>query len=329
MPPLLCRVNKPVEKPDKSCRSDPLQDTLDPEQDWRYRRHMSRPPGKKRGNETGATPSDRYHAIKRRARRDASKQGQRREKPDTEDRLLLFGLHTVRAALSNPRRRKHMLYATKNALARLEADGGTIDSVPIEIREPRSLDRLAGPEAVHQGLVLDVSPLPSRQLRDLGAEPLLLVLDQVTDPHNVGAILRSAVACGAGAVIATRRHSATETATLAKSASGALDMIDLITVGNLATALGEIRDRGYRIIGLEGAAQDRLEDAFEGDRLALVLGAEGRGLRARTRECCDVLARIALSGSLQSLNVSNAAAISLYLAQRHIGARSEYPGHSA
>jgi 23S rRNA (guanosine2251-2'-O)-methyltransferase len=289
---------------------------------------MSRPPGKKRGNQATATPSDRYHAVKRRARRDASRQ-RKHDEPDAEAHLLLFGLHTVRAALANPQRRKHVLYATKNALARLQADGGRLDSVPVEERDPRWLDRLAGPGAVHQGAVLAASPLPLRQLEDLGGEPLLLVLDQVTDPHNVGAILRSAVACGAGAVVATRRHSAAETATLAKSASGALDMIDLITVGNLASALEEIRSRGYRIIGLDGAGDARLEDALEGDRLALVLGAEGRGLRARTRECCDVLARIALPGSLQSLNVSNAAAISLYLAQCHISAMTPGRGHSA
>jgi 23S rRNA (guanosine2251-2'-O)-methyltransferase len=289
---------------------------------------MTRPPRKIRDSDASAKASDRYNAVKRRARRDAAHRG-KAELPVGDTPLLLFGLHTVRAALANPRRRKHMLYATRNALARLETAGGRIESIPVEIREPRWLDKLAGSEAVHQGVVLAVSPLPLRELDDLGTDRLLLVLDQITDPHNVGAILRSAVACGAGAVIVTRRHSAAETATLAKSASGALDMIDVVSVGNLAAALGQIRSRGYRVIGLDSAGADRLEDALDGDRMALVLGAEGRGLRARTRECCDALAHIELPGSLQSLNVSNAAAIALYLAQRRLSGQAADKGHSA
>lgn len=197
--------------------------------------------------------------------------------------------------------------------------GAPLDAVAHTICLPKALDRMVGAGAVHQGVVLRAAPLAPVRLGHLPAEPLLLVLDQVTDPHNVGAVLRSAVACGAGAVITTARHSPAETGVLAKSASGALDLIGMVEVRNLAACLEELRQRGYLIIGLDSGGGGTLEEALSGDRIALVLGAEGRGLRQKTRATCDVLARIDLPGAIRSLNVSNAAILALYIARRQIG----------
>lgn len=146
----------------------------------------------------------------------------------------------------------------------------------------------------------------------------MLVLDQVTDPHNVGAIMRSAVAFGAGALITTARHSPSESGVLAKSASGALEHIDHLEVRNLAVALQELQEAGYQTVGLDSEGPDVLEKSFAGDRIALVLGAEGKGLRQKTRETVDLLARLELEGAIRSLNVSNAAAVAMYAARRHL-----------
>jgi 23S rRNA (guanosine2251-2'-O)-methyltransferase len=190
----------------------------------------------------------------------------------------------------------------------------------LDIREasPRDLDSLVGRDAVHQGAVLEAEPLVPRPMAEIGQSPLLLVLDQVTDPHNVGAIMRSAVAFGAGALITTSRHSPTETGVLAKSASGALDMIDHVAVRNLAECLEELAGMGYRTVGLDSEGPDILENSLEGARIALVLGAEGKGLRQKTRATCTALARIDLPGEIRSLNVSNAAVLALYIAHRHV-----------
>ncbi len=184
---------------------------------------------------------------------------------------------------------------------------------------PRDLDRMVGSDAVHQGCVLEVRPLSSRPLSEIAASPLLLVLDQVTDPHNVGAIMRSAVAMSAGALITTSRHSPVETGVLAKSASGALDLIDHIEVRNLADALAELHSLGYQTIGLDSEGPEPLENSVLGEKVALVLGAEGKGLRQKTRETCTTLARIDMPGEIKSLNVSNAAALSLYIVHSRIG----------
>ena len=234
------------------------------------------------------------------------------------DRLYLYGLHTVRHAILNPRRVKLALHVTRNALARLELPPEALAGLRIEETGPRDLDRLVGRDAVHQGAVMEVEPLDPRPMSEIGQSPLLLVLDQVTDPHNVGAIMRSAVAFGAGALITTNRHSPAETGVLAKSASGALDMIDHVGVRNLAECLEELTELGYRTVGLDSEGPDILENSLEGDKIALVLGAEGKGLRQKTRETCATLARVDMPGEIKSLNVSNAAVLSLYIARRHV-----------
>lgn len=232
------------------------------------------------------------------------------------DQFWIWGIHAVSAALANPRRAKIRLLATINARARLESLG-EIGSVSIEPTAPRELDRLLGAESVHQGAALEVEPLPPAALTDIGAEArLLLFLDQVTDPQNVGAILRSAAAMAADAVVVTARHSPAETGVLAKAASGALDLVPLIVVPNLARALTEIGKAGFHRVGLDSNGEDAIEDAVMSDRLVLVLGAEGKGLRRLTRESCDALARLDLPGSIATLNVSNAAALALYVSHR-------------
>ena len=240
-----------------------------------------------------------------------------RQKPD---RINLYGMHTVRAAIANEAREKYRLNATENALARLNVDPDLIENLQVELVEPGHLARMVGSEAVHQGVVLEAAPLPTIDIDNMSQKPLVLVLDQITDPHNVGAILRTAVAMDAGAVISTARNSAQETGALAKSASGAVDLIDHIQIGNLANAISQLSDQGYFCIGLDSEGPARLEDTFaqapnDGKFIALVLGAEGQGLRKKTSETCNALARLEMPGAIKSLNVSNAAAISLYTAR--------------
>ncbi len=235
------------------------------------------------------------------------------------DSLWIYGLHPVLAALANPGRGVRRIVATPNALARLTAAGATL---PFEAEEstPKALDRLLGGEAVHQGVAIEVASLEPLEIEALGDAHLVVVLDQVTDPHNVGAILRSAVAFGADAVVTTGRHAPAETGVLAKAASGALDQIPLITVQNLARALASLGDLGFTRIGLDSEADAPIEAAIGGSRIALVLGSEGKGLRHLTRETCDTLARLETTGAIASLNVSNAAVLALYLARRHLSA---------
>jgi len=234
--------------------------------------------------------------------------------------VRLYGLHTVRAALDNPARRIRRMLVTKNALARLEIADPQALPFPIEIVEPKAIDRETGSEAVHQGVMIEAEPLPAKRLADLGKSSLLLVLDQVTDPHNVGAILRSAVAFDAGALITTARHSPQESGVLAKAASGALEIIPHIEVRNLAEALGELHALGFMTVGLDSEGPVEMEAALGGERIALVLGAEGKGLRQKTRETVTTLARLDMPGAIKSLNVSNAAAISLYAVRRYLEA---------
>lgn len=244
---------------------------------------------------------------------------QRKPADRRPDSLFIFGLHPVQAALANPERIIKRMLATPNALNRLETAGAT----PItghEAVQPRDLDRLLGPEAVHQGIAIEVTPLSPTPLEQLADKRLVVCLDQVSDPHNVGAILRSAAAFGAGAVVTTARHAPAETGVLAKSASGALDLIPMVAVPNLARALDQLADDGFTRVGLDEAADATIEEAVAGDRIALVLGAEGSGIRRLTREKCDRLARLPTTGALTSLNVSNAAALALYVARRHLDA---------
>lgn len=234
--------------------------------------------------------------------------------------VWLFGLHAVRDALENPKRRRLRLVVTKNAADRLTEAIAASGMVP-EIADPRKFPAPLDPGSVHQGAALEVRPLDWGGLADVvpaEGRASVLLLDRVTDPHNVGAILRSAEVFGASAVIAPARHSAPETGALAKTASGALERQPYLRVKNLATTMDALKDMGFQVIGLAGEAVDTLESALAtaGDRVALVVGAEGPGLREKTRATCDRLARIPFAGEFGSLNVSNAAAVSLYAVAR-------------
>jgi len=236
--------------------------------------------------------------------------------------LWLFGLHAVRDALLNPRREKRRLVVTLNARDKL-ADAIEAAAITPELSDARRFGAPVDPGSVHQGAALEVRPLDWGSLADVcigAANPRVILLDRVTDPHNVGAILRSAEVFGASAVIGTRHHSAPETGALAKAASGALERQPYLRVRNLAEAIGELQGMGYLVLGLDGEAEQGIEQALEGRRarpVALVLGAEGRGLRARTRDTVDGLVRIEAAGGFGSLNVSNAAAVALYASRTH------------
>jgi 23S rRNA (guanosine2251-2'-O)-methyltransferase len=263
------------------------------------------------------TPPERRE--RQRARIEERKQRARLSPAERRsESIWIYGLHPVLAALANPERTIRRLLATPNALARLKDAGATIPP-SVEESTPRALDNLLGGDAVHQGVALEAMPLSPLSLDDIADARLLVVLDQITDPHNVGAILRSAVAFEADAVVTTGRHAAAETGTLAKAASGALDRIKWIEVPNLGRALADLGGMGFTRIGLDSAAETPIEEAMRGEKIALVLGAEGKGLRHLTRETCDVLARLSVPGTIASLNVSNAAVLALYVARRHLG----------
>ncbi|MCB1383576.1 MAG: 23S rRNA (guanosine(2251)-2'-O)-methyltransferase RlmB [Notoacmeibacter sp.] len=238
-----------------------------------------------------------------------------------EDAIWLYGEHAVRAALGNDVRRIRRLMARTPIDSPIAALARRRQVAP-EMVDRLTLESVLPPGAVHQGVALLVDPLPPTDIEEItdapAADAIVVVLDQVTDPHNVGAILRSAVAFKAGALITTARHSPQESGVLAKSASGALEHIDHITVRNLAEALETLSAAGFTTIGLDSDGPAELEKSFSGNRIALVLGAEGKGLRQKTRETVDALARLDMPGAIRSLNVSNAAAISLYAATRHL-----------
>ena len=250
---------------------------------------------------------------------------ERAKRAAAAETLWLFGLHAVRDALLNPRRERLRLVVTKNALDKL-ADAVAQAGIEPEIADPRKFDVPIAPESVHQGAALEVKPLDWGPMADVAAGgaglPLIVCLDRVTDPHNAGAILRSAEVFGARAVIAPRHHSAPETGALAKSASGALERQPYLRVRNLADAMEELKGMGYTVLGLDGEAQATVAEALadvQGRPVALVMGAEGPGLRDRTRDTCDRLVRIPATGDFGSLNVSNAAAVALYAARMAMG----------
>lgn len=232
----------------------------------------------------------------------------------TANRPRFWGRHAVAAALDNPARKVLRAWATRDAADYMQFP----KDLPVTFAEVADLGRLVPNDAPHQGIVIEVEPLEDAWLDDLlGSAPeraVLLVLDQVTDPHNVGAILRSAAAFGAIGIVTQDRHSPPESGALAKAASGALEVVPWVRTVNLARALGEIAEAGFWRIGLAGDAEMDLKDALGPPRVALVLGAEGAGLRLNTREHCDALARLPISRSVESLNVSNAAAVALYAA---------------
>jgi 23S rRNA (guanosine2251-2'-O)-methyltransferase len=234
---------------------------------------------------------------------------------------LIYGFHSVAAALKAPRRELIRLYATPAAAERL---GAEIAARGLEtlIMSPEEISARSPREAVHQGLLLEARPLAPIDVAELPANGLVLVLDQITDPHNVGAILRTAAAFGVDALVTTERHSPEFAGALAKSASGGLEHVPICSVPNLARALEEMGDMGYWRIGLDSEAEGGLTDEPLTRPLALALGAEDRGLRRLTRERCDRLARLDLPGPIKSLNVSNACAIALALAHERISAGS-------
>lgn len=245
---------------------------------------------------------------------------ERARKAAAQETVWLFGLHAVRDALLNPRREKLRLIVTKNAFDKL-ADAVRAAGIAPELADPRKFPAPIDPGSVHQGAALEVKPLNWGAVADhcMGQAPRLVLLDRVTDPHNVGAILRSAEVFGASAVVAPRQHSAPETGALAKTASGALERQPYLRVRNLAETIRELQDMGFLVLGLAGEAEETIEQALEGQRdrpIALVLGAEGPGLRAKTRDTVDKLVRIDFAGPFGSLNVSNAAAVALYAARR-------------
>lgn len=232
------------------------------------------------------------------------------------EKVVLFGIHPVEAALANPKRVIGRLQLTDNAQRRLAAQIAARGVTP-ELVAPKDLDRRLGNEAVHQGAMLETQALPEptlEELAEVAVQRPLVVLDQVTDPHNVGAILRSAAVFGAAGLVMTRRHSPPLDGTLAKSASGALEHVPIALVANLARTIEELKDLGFLVVGLDGEAAEELSGIDWNQRVALVLGAEGKGLRQLTRERCDQLCRIAAEGPIASLNVSNAAAVSLHFA---------------
>jgi 23S rRNA (guanosine2251-2'-O)-methyltransferase len=231
-------------------------------------------------------------------------------------RLWLYGKHACVAALENPDRHVHHIWITRNNLPWIQP---YMQGIAHSVCEPKDLAKQLPEGAVHQGIALEVSPLPAVALEDMMEEAsLLVVLDQVTDPHNVGAILRSAAAFGADAVVVHDRHAPKESSIIAKSASGALDIVPLISVTNIVYSLQDLKKEGFWIVGMAGDAPHTLAQLSEDapQKIALVMGAEGEGLRRLTYETCDYLVRLPMDNRMESLNVSNAAAIALYELQR-------------
>ena len=261
--------------------------------------------GKVKGKDDWKLKSPRR---KYRQQRDASNPAER----DPQDASLqrLYGIHTVRQALSNPRRSVRRLLATENGAARLAEDG----PMPIapSIVKPDEIGRLLPADAVHQGVLLEADPLAPVTLDAIDRTGIVLALDQVTDPHNVGAILRSAAAFGVVALLITDRHSPEVTGVLAKAASGALEHVPFAIVRNLSDALDRLKARGFACVGLDSDAAQPIGALRIERPVVLVLGAEGKGLRQKTRDACTDLVRLEMPGAIRSLNVSNAAAIALY-----------------
>lgn len=230
--------------------------------------------------------------------------------PDTPPPDILYGIHTVEAALRNPARTIGQIWATRNAVQRL-SDALAAAGCEPKIAPPSTIDRIAGPGAVHQGVVAEAAPLRQPRLDQIARTGIVIVLDQLTDPHNVGAILRSAAAFGATALVTTARHSPQASGLVAKAASGGLEHVPYVKVTNLARALDELKGYGFTVLGLASEARQVIEQVHISGQMVLVMGAEGKGLRHLTRETCDELVRLDLPGPIKTLNVSNAAALAL------------------
>jgi 23S rRNA (guanosine2251-2'-O)-methyltransferase len=259
----------------------------------------------------GRAPPDR------RARRAATHRPHAASGGAGDETAILYGWHTVTAALANPARRFHRLLATENAARRLTEEHVAAPISPELVRPDAIAGRLS-PDAVHQGLLAEADPLPSPHIEEFAPEGIILALDQITDPHNVGAILRSAAAFAVSAIVITARHSPEATGVLAKAASGALEHVPLVSVTNLARGLANLKERGCLLVGLDSTGDRDLAATALRAPLVLVLGAEGKGLRQLTRATCEVVARLDLPGAIKSLNVSNAAALALYVADTRL-----------
>jgi 23S rRNA (guanosine2251-2'-O)-methyltransferase len=239
-------------------------------------------------------------------------QPRQRPAPDPSHHDVIYGHHAVAAAINNPRRKNLQLWATENALTRLREDLPEF-AVPVEVCHPRLLDhKLADKDAVHQGIILEARPLTQPRLDQVPRDGMIVLLDQVTDPHNVGAILRSCAAFNVTALVSPARHSAAATGTLFKAASGAYEHVPMVTVTNLARAIEELKSYSYEVIGLDSEADTVIGPRDSARPTALVLGAEGKGLRQLTRTLCDKLVRLDMPGPIKSLNVSIAAAVTLF-----------------
>jgi 23S rRNA (guanosine2251-2'-O)-methyltransferase len=267
----------------------------------RARRDERRPFGDKPGHRSGKAKAAPWRGTPR----------------DRDGAAVLYGWHTVKAALENPERRFHRLLATENAVRRLTEDKVTFPIAPALVR-PEDIMAIAGATAVHQGLYAEADPLESPELEDVATDGIVVVLDQITDPHNFGAILRSAAAFAVTAVVTTERHSPQASGVLAKAASGALEYVPIVTVVNLARALDELRELNTFLVGLDSGGDADLAAMPLSAPLALVIGAEGKGLRHLTRVHCDAIARLTLPGRITSLNVSNATALALYVASSRL-----------
>ncbi|RVQ65739.1 23S rRNA (guanosine(2251)-2'-O)-methyltransferase RlmB [Croceicoccus ponticola] len=244
-------------------------------------------------------------------------QGGRGSGRSAKGAVRIWGRHAVTSALNNPEREINKIWAVRETLEEM-VDAGEIeipDDVRVEYAEAVDLGRLVSRDAPHQNIVIECEPLPERHLADVATgdpKSPVVVLDHVTDPHNVGAIMRSAAAFGAACIVTQDRHAPPESGTLAKSASGALESLPWIRVVNLSRALEELAELGYWRIGLDGDGEQTLADALTSGPVALVLGAEGDGLRHQVGQHCDQIARLPIATAVESLNVSNAAAIALY-----------------
>ncbi len=235
----------------------------------------------------------------------------------SENEIWIYGFHAVSYALKNPKRQIIELLITQNTYNKLEKIINC-NKFNIRIVSITEIKKIIGSDAVHQGILLRTLPLPTTSFDQHTKANLVVLLDQITDPHNVGAIMRSAVALEAKAIITTERHHPKESAVLAKAASGALELIDYITVKNLSQTIQELQEIGFQVIGLDSEAENTLSNTFKGNKIALVLGAEGKGLREKTKQKVSTLARLDINGSIKSLNVSNAAALSLYCAKTYL-----------
>jgi 23S rRNA (guanosine2251-2'-O)-methyltransferase len=272
---------------------------------------------------------DRKQPFRRGGGKGTDKGRQSGRRPPWRDReagpdgpVILYGWHTVAAALANPQRQIRKLWLSENAARRLADENIGTRGVTPEIVRPGQIDQRLGPDAVHQGLLAEADPLPSPDIDTLAQEGIVLVLDQITDPHNVGAILRSAAAFAVKAMVTTERHSPEATGVLAKSASGALELVPMVIVKNLARALTGLNDQGFMTVGLDSQGTEALGAMTLRQPLALVLGAEGKGLRQLTRETCSAVARLDMPGEIKSLNVSNAAVLALYIGATRLGLMS-------